>query len=111
MLWKWPYITRSGSSRNRNQPTDFAEETNILGDSPPKAHARNFALLGPMSKEIARLNFEGKLKTAVEETGQPQQELDFRAWQATIAYGYPQRDGRRAPGTSDAHGAALIAQP
>lgn len=83
---------------------------NILGDAPPKAHARNFALVGPMSREIARLNFEGKLRTAVEETGQPQQELDFGAWQATIAYGYPQRDGRRAPGTSDAHGAALIAQ-
>lgn len=83
---------------------------NILGDSPAKAHARNFALLEPMSREIARLNFEGKLKAAVEETGQPQQELDFGAWQATIAYGYPQRDGRRAPGTSDAHGAGLIAQ-
>jgi len=83
---------------------------NILGGSPPTAHARNFAHLGPMSKEIARLNFEGKLKTAVEETGQPQQELDFGTWQVTIAYGYPQRDGRRAPGTSDAHGAALIAQ-
>lgn len=49
-----------------------------------------------MSKEIARLNFEGKLKTAMQETGQTQQELDFGAWQATIAYGYPQRDGRRA---------------
>src|SRR5437773_2635044 len=30
MRWKWPYITRSGGSRNRNQPTDFAEEA-ILG--------------------------------------------------------------------------------
>jgi len=69
---------------------------NIFGDAPPQAHARNFALLGPMSKEIARLNFEGKLKTAMQETGQTQQELDFGAWQATIAYGYPQRDGRRA---------------
>jgi len=83
---------------------------NILGDEPAKAHARNFALLGPMSGEIARLNFEGKLKTAVEEQGQPQQELDFGAWQATVAYGYPQRDGRRPPGTSDAHGAAMVAQ-
>src|SRR5947209_18113201 len=83
---------------------------NILGDEPPKAHPRNFALLGPMSKEIARLNFEGKLKTAVEEPGQVQQELDFGAWQATVSYGYPQRDGRRPPGTNDAHGTALVAQ-
>ena len=83
---------------------------NILGDEPAKAHARNFALLAPMSSEIARLNYEGKLKAAVEEPGQSQQELDFGGWQATISYGYPQRDGRHPPGTNDAHGAALVAQ-
>jgi Domain of unknown function (DUF5597)/Glycosyl hydrolases family 35 len=83
---------------------------NILGDTPATAHARNFALLGPMVREIARLNFDGKLKTSVELPGQTQQELDFGGWQATISYGYPQPDGRRPPGTSDAHGAALVAQ-
>lgn len=83
---------------------------NILGDQPPKAHPRNFALLGPMSREIANLNFEGKLKTSIEEPGQSQQELDFGSWQATISYGFPQPDGRRPPGTADAHGAALVAQ-
>ncbi|MGA2847619.1 MAG: DUF5597 domain-containing protein [Terracidiphilus sp.] len=83
---------------------------NILGDQPWKAHARNFAMIEPMSREIARLEFEGKLKTAVEESGQANEEVDFGAWQATVAYGFPQPDGRRAPGTKDAHGAALIAQ-
>lgn len=83
---------------------------NILGDVPAKAHARNFALIGPMDREIAKLNFEGKLKTSVEQPGQTQQELDFGDWQATVAYGYPQNDGRRPPGNSDAHGSALIAQ-
>jgi len=83
---------------------------NILGDEPWKAHARNFALIAPMSREIAELEFEGKLKTAVEEPGQTAQELDFGTWQATVAYGFPQPDGRRAPGTKDAHGAALVAQ-
>ena len=83
---------------------------NILGDEPWKAHARNFALIAPMSREIAGFEFEGKLKTAVEEPGQTAQELDFGTWQATVAYGFPQPDGRRAPGTKDAHGAALIAQ-
>ncbi len=82
----------------------------LPGSEVPKAHARNFALLAPMSNEIAQWNFEGKLKTSVEEPGQPQQEIDFGAWQATISYGFPQRDGRRPPGTSDAHGAALISQ-
>ncbi len=83
---------------------------NILGDDPWSAHARNFALINPMDREIARLEFEGKLKTAVEERGQVTQELDFGAWQATVSFGFPQPDGRRAPGTKDAHGAALVAQ-
>ncbi len=83
---------------------------NILGDEPWGAHSRNFALIGPMDRQIAQLEFDGKLKTAVEETGQATQELDFGSWQATVAFGFPQPDGRRAPGTKDAHGAALVAQ-
>jgi hypothetical protein len=83
---------------------------NILGDSAATGHARNFALLAPMNREIAKLNFEGKLKTSMEDVGKAQQELDFGPWQATVSYGYPQHDGRRPPGTSDAHGVALVAQ-
>jgi len=83
---------------------------NILGDVAAAGHARNFALLAPMVKEIAKLNFDGQLKTSIEESGQVQQELDFGAWQATVSYGFPQHDGRRPPGTNDAHGEALVAQ-
>jgi hypothetical protein len=83
---------------------------NSLGDEFGKAHARNFALCEPMSREIAKLNFEGRLKTSVEELGQARQDLDFGPWQATVSYGFPQYDGRRPPGTTDAHGAALVAQ-
>jgi hypothetical protein len=83
---------------------------NILGDSAAIGHARNFALLAPMSREIAKLNFEGKLKTCMEEVGRAQQELDFGEWQTTVSFGFPQYDGRRPPGTKDAHGVALVAQ-
>jgi hypothetical protein len=83
---------------------------NILGDQSWKAHANNFALIGPMSREIAQLEFEGKVKTSVEEPNQTTQEIDFGGWQATVAYGFPQPDGGHAPGTKDAHGAALVAQ-
>ena len=83
---------------------------NILGDEAWTSHALNFALLNPMDREIAQLNFDGKLKTAVEEKGQPAQEIDFGSWQATVAFGFPQHDGRPAPGTKDAHGVALVAQ-
>ncbi len=83
---------------------------NILGDESWGAHARNFALIGPMDREIAQLEFDGKLKTAVEEPAQSMQEIDFGNWQATVGFGFPQQDGRRAPGTKDAHGAAVVAQ-
>lgn len=85
-------------------------EPNTQKEEVWEAHAKNFALVSPMSREIARLEFEGKLKTAVEEPGQATQELDFGDWQATVAFGFPQQDGRRAPGTKDAHGTALVAQ-
>jgi hypothetical protein len=83
---------------------------NILGDTPWKSHSQNFALISPMSGVIAQAEFDGKLKTAVEEPGQVTQELDFGDWQATVAFGFPQMDGRPAPGTKDVHGAALVAQ-
>lgn len=83
---------------------------NILGDAMATGHGRNFALLAPMVREIADFNFRGQLKTSIEEAGQAQQELDFGPWQATISYGFPLQDGRRPPGTNDAHGVALVAQ-
>jgi hypothetical protein len=83
---------------------------NSMGDEVVKAHASNFALLGPMSREIAKLNFEGKVKTSVEEPGHERQDLDFGSWQATVSYGFPQHDGVPPPGTKDAHGVALVAQ-
>ena len=79
-------------------------------DSGPKLHTENFTLLAPMDREIAKLNFEGKLKTAVDEPGEASQELDFGPWQASVRFGFPQNDGRRPPGTPDHHGRALVAQ-
>ena len=83
---------------------------NILGDEGWSAHSRNFALIGPIAPQLAQLQFEGQLKTAVEEPGKSSQEVDFGDWQATVAFGFPQNDGRPAPGTKDAHGAAVIAR-
>ncbi|GGA63997.1 beta-galactosidase [Edaphobacter acidisoli] len=82
----------------------------MVGDQKWAGHSYNFALIGPMDREIAALESEGKVKTAVEEPGKATQELDFGEWQATVAFGFPQPDGRPAPGTKDIHGVALIAQ-
>ena len=72
------------------------------------ATAQNYKLIAPMMREIARLNFEGKVQTAVEEKGTPNDTLKFGAWNATVSYGA----GRRgAPaGNADPTGRVLVAQ-
>jgi len=76
----------------------------------PDYLAANFALLGPIEGELARLNFEGKLQTDVEETGHPVARVHFPGVDAVVAYGFPQRDGEVPPGTADASGRVLVAQ-
>lgn len=83
---------------------------NIMGDEKWEGHARNFRTFAPMSRDIARLLSEGKVKAATEDIGQTQQEIDFGEWQATVSFGFPQRDGALPPGTKDNHGAAMVAQ-
>jgi hypothetical protein len=82
----------------------------IPKDQDSAAHAENYALVAPMARDLARLNFEGKLKTVVEEPSHAQQEVDFGDWQATVSFGYPQPDRQRPPGTPDFHGRVLIAR-
>ena len=82
----------------------------IKGYKLPDELAGGFATLAPMARELAALNFAGKLKTAVETKGSPRQSLNFGDVEAVVSYGYPQRDGDRPPGTPDAHGRALVAQ-
>ena len=83
----------------------------IADEKAPALHAENFSLLGSMDREIARLNFEGKLKTAVEEEGRAEVPLDFGQWQTAVSFGYPQYGGSPTPpGTKDHHGRALVAQ-
>jgi len=62
-------------------------------------------------REIARLNFEGKLQTAVEEKDEHSQTLGFGPWKAVVSYGVPQFGfGRNPPGNPEPVGRALVAQ-
>lgn len=73
--------------------------------------AMNYRLVGPMMREIARLNFEGKLQAVVEEKGKPSQPLEFGPWRATVSYGLRQfGPGDRPPGNTEPIGRALVAQ-
>jgi hypothetical protein len=70
--------------------------------------ATNYRLLGPMQREIARLNFEGKLQATAEEKGKVTQTLPFGAWNAVVSYGAARNN--RAVGNAEPIGRVLVAQ-
>jgi len=80
----------------------------------PESMAENFALIHPIANEVAALNFEGKLKSAVEAKGEPRQTVHFagpgEGIDAVVSYGFPQNDGAIPPGTVGMNGRALVAQ-
>jgi hypothetical protein len=71
--------------------------------------APTYHLIGPMIREVARLNFEGQLQAVAEEPGKVAQTLRFGAWDATVSYGVWARYGRPA-GNPQPMGGALVAQ-
>jgi hypothetical protein len=73
--------------------------------------ALNYRMLGPVMRDVARLNFEGKLQAVAEEKGEVTQTLDFSNWTATVSYGVsPGGYGGVAHGNSELIGRALVAQ-
>ena len=70
--------------------------------------AQNYKLLGPIMREVARLNFEGKLQAVAEVEGQPEQTLHFEIWDAVVSYGVGR--GGPAKGNAEPVGRALVAQ-
>ncbi len=73
--------------------------------------AQSYRLIGPMMRDVARLNFEGKLQAIAEDAATPNQTLHFGAWNATISYGGG-RGGRGATPTPNPNptGRVLVAQ-
>ena len=47
----------------------------------------DFRLIGPMQREIARLNFEGKLQAVAELQGKATETLRFGSWDAKVTWG------------------------
>jgi len=73
-------------------------------------YAMTYKLIGPMDREIARLNFEGKLRAVAEEKGEPSQSLRFGAWTVTVSYGLGEFfSSDNPPGNPEPVGRALAA--
>jgi len=74
-------------------------------DAETASQVEGFRLLGSFDRELAALAFTGKVKTAVEEPGISQKELDFGGWRAVVSFP-PAYDPPAAPvsTTSDTTG-------
>jgi hypothetical protein len=118
------FIPETGLAKNFGRYFFYALGNGAIGFSPfgvdytgwtiddgkiPVWLSENFALLQPMSGEIAQLNFDGKLQTAIEDKGAAQQVLHFGNVDAIVSFGQ-HSDGERPPGTADGQGRALVAQ-
>jgi beta-galactosidase GanA len=92
---------------NNNQPLGTPRET----EATLAPIALNYKILEPIMREVAWLNFEGKLQAVAEEKGKPTQTLNFGNWTATVSYGIsPFGYGGVAHGNSEPIGRALIAK-
>jgi hypothetical protein len=70
--------------------------------------AMNYRLIGPMQREIARLNFEGKLQATAEEKDKGTETLPFGNWTAMVSYGPTWNNP--AKGNPEPKGRVLVAQ-
>jgi len=80
-----------------------------------QAFARNYELVAPMAREIAALNFQGKVRGASEPSDTHEQRLDLPSgkWRAVLSYGrasFGPFNGEPAPGNPTPRGGALIAE-
>jgi hypothetical protein len=87
------------------QPAD--QVPNVAAPTTP---AENFALFNPPGSEIAQLNLDGKLLTAVEDKGAARQSIHFADADAVASFGFPQSDGTFPPGTPTLQGRSMVAQ-
>jgi hypothetical protein len=77
-----------------------------------EAFAANYAVVGPMAREIARLGFEGRLHAAVEEKDDThRQAIALGRWEAVVTFGPPTFGYGRSPqGNPEPLGRVLVAQ-
>jgi beta-galactosidase GanA len=72
--------------------------------------AQNYELLEPMMREVARLNFEGKLQAAAEPDDHSSQIFHFGDWDAVVSYQMRRRPSEAEDPKREPLGRALVAQ-
>lgn len=84
-----------------------------IDDAAIAPFALNDEIFGPIDRQVAQLNFEGKLQAVAEDPANHYQHLTFGDWKVLVGYGLPQfgaQDNRSAKGNDPADGGAMVAQ-
>ena len=70
--------------------------------------AQEYAMVGPMMRELAKWAFEGKIKAVVEREDHAEQTIDLGAWQAIVSFSAA--GGRTAQPNARPIGKAIVVQ-
>jgi hypothetical protein len=71
--------------------------------------ALNYAIVGPIMRQVALLNFEGNLQAVAEDKDVHAQEMDFGSWRVGVSYGVPRFGSGAVPkGNPEPTGGALV---
>ena len=72
--------------------------------------ALNYAIVGSVMREVARLEFEGRLQAVAEDADSHSQTMGFGSWNAVVSYGAPRFGSSKEPkGNPEPTGVALVA--
>ena len=92
----------------------FGIDANGRPETPAETAARlapfatDYAMAGPMMRQLADWGFEGKIKALVEHEDHAEQTIDLGAWQAIISFGTGRRNNPKPD--DDANGKLMIVQ-
>jgi hypothetical protein len=77
-------------------------------EDPLAALGLDYRIVAPVMREVARLNFEGRLQAVAEDKDVPTQALDFGRWQAVVSYGISRFGSGTPRGNPEPIGGAII---
>ena len=75
-----------------------------------KPVARQYELLAPITRQLAKGNLEGKVRGSSEDPENHVETLDFERWKATVSYGIPRGYGKKPEGNKPPDGGVVILQ-
>lgn len=92
----------------------FGIDDNGMGEGKAETETRlasisqEYAMAGPMMRELAKWSFEGKIRSVAEREDHAAQTIDLGAWEATVTFGTSRRNTEQV--TNRPFGKAMVVQ-